>query len=90
MNILFTHPEHRRKGVARLIINWGLEHADNLGLESFIESTKEGKPCYETFGFTPIEVNELKVTKEHPGQEWKEAERQLTPFKWWSMLRPAK
>ena len=59
LNILFTHPSHRRKGVASLVMGLGLERADKLGLASYIEATDEGKPCYETFGFKVIDRNEL-------------------------------
>ena len=90
MNILFTHPEHRRRGVGSLIMNWGLERADKLGLESFIEATAAGKPCYERFGFEVIDTNQLHVEKKNPSKEWKEAESQLLPFTWWSMYKPAK
>ena len=73
-----------------MIMKWCLEHADRLGLESFIEATKEGKPCYERFGFKVIDTNEFHVQKENPDKGWKEAESSLIPFTWYSMLRSAK
>lgn len=90
MNILFTHPDYRRAGVGSLIINWGLEQADRLGLECFVEATKEGKPCYERFGFKVVEENVLRSEKEDPDEEWKTLEEKLLPFTWWSMRRDAK
>ena len=89
LNILFTHPEYRRKGVGSLVMRWGLDHADKLGSESFVEATVEGKPLYERFGFEVVDTNELHV-EEKPSQEWKELESTLIPFTWWSMHRPAK
>ena len=71
-------------------MRWGLEQADRLGLEAFVEATKEGKPCYEVFGFEVVEENEFKVEKENKDEEWKELEPCLRPFRWWSMYRPAK
>ena len=71
-------------------MNWGVAHADRLGLESFIEATPEGKPLYEAFGFKVLEVKELDVTKPDASEVWLEAERLVTPFKWWSMHRDAK
>ena len=87
---MFTHPEHRRKGVGSLVMDWGLERADRMGLECFIEATEEGKPCYERFGFEVLDRNELHVEKKEPGEGWREAEGQLLPFMWWSMYKPAK
>lgn len=90
MNILFTHPDHRRKGVGSLVMKWGLDHADRLGLEAFLEATKEGKPCYESVGFKVVEKHDLHVEKKNPSEEWKEVEQKLLPFTWWSMHKPAK
>jgi hypothetical protein len=44
-------------------MKWSLERADKLDLESYIEATREGKPCYEAFGFRVLETNELVVGK---------------------------
>lgn len=71
-------------------MNWGLEHADKLGLETYIEATKEGKPCYESFGFEVVDVNSFCPEIEHPSKEWKDLESKLLPFTWWSMTRQAK
>lgn len=90
LNILFTHPEYRRQGVATLILQWGLAHAEKLGLDAYVEATAEGKPSYERFGFRDIDVNELTVPNGDDSQEAKEVGKDLLPMKWWSMLRPAK
>ena len=89
LDLLFTHPDHRRKGIGSLIMQWGLDRADELGLESYIEATKEGKPCYEAFGFKAIDKNEFRA-RESTDRERKEVEKHLLPFEWWSMYKPAK
>ena len=80
-------------------MQWGLEHADRLGLESFIEATDLGKPVYEKFGFRVLERNELRAPErlmevgkkgEKEELKGKELERTMLPFEWWSMLRDAK
>ena len=35
-----------------MLIHWGIDKADVLGLEAFVESTDDGKPCYKENGFT--------------------------------------
>lgn len=87
LNILFTHPEYRGKGVASLVMKWGLEHADERGMESYIEATDLGKPVYEKFGFKVIDTRELRLGKEEV--EYQGVEEELLPFKWWSMYRGA-
>jgi hypothetical protein len=74
-----------------MVIRWGLKRADEMGLESYIEATPEGKQCYDTFGFTVLEINEWHPPeKENPSKERKELEAKLCPFTWWSMCKPAK
>ncbi|KAK4985885.1 hypothetical protein LTR50_005674 [Elasticomyces elasticus] len=90
LNILFTHPEYRRQGVGSLIMNWGLERADELGLDTFIEATKEGKPCYESFGFKVVDENSFRSKAGDQSGEWKEIESKLLPFTWWSMIKHGK
>lgn len=90
LNILFMHPNHRSKGVASLVMKWGLESADRLGLETFIDATNMGKPMYEKFGFSVVDNREFSVETKSTTREAKKAESELLPFTWWSMLRAAK
>ena len=36
--IAFVHPEHRRRGAAKLLVGWGCHEADLLGIEAFCRS----------------------------------------------------
>ncbi|KAF9874036.1 GNAT family [Colletotrichum karsti] len=94
LNILFTIPEYRRRGAASLVMDWGVERADRRGLDVYIEATEKGKPLYEKYGLETIEENHLDVDeKDLPSPEdpelRREVVRQLTPFRWWSMVRRA-
>lgn len=51
LNILCTHPKHHRRGAGAMLIKWGIEEADRLGLECYLEGSKEGRPLYERNGF---------------------------------------
>ena len=52
LDICFVHPEYRRRGVGRLLMAWGINKADEMGLESYIDATEAGMPLYETCGYT--------------------------------------
>ena len=61
-NILnvYTHPDYRRRGLARLLVeismNWCREH----GIRAIIlHASPEGRPLYEKLGFRP--TNEMRV-----------------------------
>lgn len=51
---LYTHPKHQRRGFAKLLLQWGINEADRLGLDAYLEATAEGTPVYEKQGFKEI------------------------------------
>jgi hypothetical protein len=55
LHILATHSRHLRRGVGALHLRWGLEHADKLGLPTYLESSPAGKPVYERKEFEVVE-----------------------------------
>ncbi|KAI4150567.1 MAG: hypothetical protein L6R39_002250 [Caloplaca ligustica] len=87
--MLFVHPEHRRRGAGRQLINWGVREADRLGLEAFIEATDDGKPAYEATGFTYMGTQYWESARRNPSEKWVELERYLqTPIHNYLMWRP--
>ncbi|KAI9149012.1 hypothetical protein HJFPF1_11056 [Paramyrothecium foliicola] len=89
LNILYTHPEHRRQGVADFIMEWGKQKADEMGVEMWLDATEYGVPVYKKHGFIVVGKNSLKPVKEDPGETWKKTEEQLQPMVFWPMWRPA-
>jgi GNAT superfamily N-acetyltransferase len=51
LNTLSTHPEHERRGAGSMLVEWGVEVADQLGLETYLNTSVRGRPLYERFGF---------------------------------------
>lgn len=49
-----THPDHRRRGVGRSMMKWGMDIADQLGLPIYLESTTGGVPLYQRLGFETL------------------------------------
>lgn len=51
MNV-YTPPEQRHRGVARRVITWLIERAQEKGVDRvLLEATPEARPLYEDFGF---------------------------------------
>ena len=48
-------PEHHGKGAAGKLIRWGLEQADERGLEAYLEASPLARPVYEHFGFKAVD-----------------------------------
>lgn len=51
LRTLATHPDHRGKGAAKLMLDWGLDKADGLGLVTYLDATRMARPIYEKRGF---------------------------------------
>ena len=89
MNIIFTHPDYRRKGAADLIMQWGTQKADEMGLEMWLDATVYGRPLYTKHGFVYINKNRLRPETDQPDEDWERIERELLPMTLWQMWRPS-
>ena len=67
---------------------WGLNKADEIGLESYIDATEAGIPLYETCGYVKASRVDFNASKEEPSPQWKELQAELLPFAFWPMWRP--
>lgn len=85
--VLFTHPDYRRKGVGQQLLNWGMEKADDLRLEIFLDSTSPGRPLYEANGFSYLQENHIRPRKDKPDRQWQEVEAKVGAITFWPMKR---
>ncbi|KKZ63272.1 hypothetical protein EMCG_00255 [[Emmonsia] crescens] len=51
LSAVAVHPAHQRRGVGRLLIQWGIDLADQLVLPIYTESSEVGFHLYEHMGF---------------------------------------
>lgn len=78
------HPDRRRRGAGNLLLNWGLQRADKLGLETCKESVPFAVPIYEKYGFSNVEGLNPDMTIPNPSAKWKEyAADDLCVFLMW-------
>ena len=47
-------PEHQRKGVGSLLLQWGCDMADNYARSSFVMASPAGVPLYSRFDFKAV------------------------------------
>ncbi|PGH19364.1 hypothetical protein AJ80_04004 [Polytolypa hystricis UAMH7299] len=52
--VLATHPDHRRRGIGKLLMEWGTDIAERLNLPVYLEATYSGLPLYEKLGFQTL------------------------------------
>jgi GNAT superfamily N-acetyltransferase len=66
-NILnvYTQPQHRRRGLARMLMQTALEWCRENGIRAVIlHASPEGRALYESLGFQP--TNEMRLTLTSP------------------------
>ena len=54
LHICFTSEHYRRRGAGGMMLQWGCDLADLLGLPGWIEASKDGNQLYKTFGFSEL------------------------------------
>ncbi len=70
LDMCYTHPRWQGKGAGKMLVKWGTEKADELGLKCFVEASYLGRPLYEKFGFVIGEHVLLDGAKVR--EEWRE------------------
>lgn len=89
LEVCFVTPKYRRQGVGRLLMDWGVQKADRLGMESYLDSTPMGVPLYEQYGYvSPGWVHVKAPENTNPSARWKVLEATLVPFEFLPMWRP--
>jgi len=84
LDLLFTHPDGQGKGAGKMMVNWGCERADELGVGAWVEASHQGAWLYERCGFKRVEEVVLEGGKER--EEW----REYGTASYWFMTRDAK
>ncbi|ATZ57210.1 hypothetical protein BCIN_14g03700 [Botrytis cinerea B05.10] len=88
LNIIYTHPEFRRQGVADMIMKWGIEKAKEMGVEIWLDATVYGVPLYKKHGFAVVNENNLVPEPiDEPDEEWTKIATSLGPMTMWQMVR---
>lgn len=83
LGMCFTDINYRRQGVAGMLMEWGINKADELGVECFLESTSIAVPLYQRFEYLIIDENEITAPIPNPSEEWKDLEKRYLPICSW-------
>ncbi|KAI1499268.1 acyl-CoA N-acyltransferase [Biscogniauxia marginata] len=51
LHALAVHPDHQRSGAGRVLVQQGIDIAEQFGLPIYTESSQPGMPLYESLGF---------------------------------------
>lgn len=61
--LLVTSSEHRCKGAGSLLLQWGIEKAEEMGLPCYLQASEEGRRLYEKYGFEAIDAKEFDLSE---------------------------
>lgn len=61
LDLLFTSPKHHRRGAGAMLLKWGVDRADELGIEAYLESSIEGRILYERYGYKVLKAVEFNM-----------------------------
>lgn len=70
-------------------MEWGTKKADELGLDTFVESTEIAVPLYKKYGFVKIDHLAVDASIPDPSEEWKGIVARNLPMEFEMMWRPA-
>ena len=69
LSLLATHPEHEGRGAGSMLIQWGLDKADEMRVRTYVDASVAGFPVYKKRGFEEeVGVLELNL-REYEGGE---------------------
>jgi GNAT superfamily N-acetyltransferase len=63
LDTLVTLQNHERRGAGSMLVRWGCEKADEVGVEAYLEASPMGAPMYARHGFHPAKEVELDLTQ---------------------------
>ena len=49
-----VHPDHQRRGIGKLLMDWGMDVAERMNVPVYLEATYEGAPLYKKCGFETL------------------------------------
>lgn len=81
-------PSYRRKGVGSLLMDIGVEQADAMGVECWMEASAMGKALYENHGFRSLFKIQFDMEKKDATDTWRRCMHELTPTPVFPMWRP--
>jgi GNAT superfamily N-acetyltransferase len=60
---LICHPDHHRRGAGRMLMQKGLDKADELGIPAYLEASPAGIHLYKKLGYLPLKEFMFEATK---------------------------
>lgn len=63
LNMLMTHPKHHRRGAGKMLVQQGVDFADEARLPCYLESSPAGHRLYLSMGFEDVETLDMDMSE---------------------------
>lgn len=90
LDMMFTRPNQRRKGYGSMLMKWGMDIANEMGVEVVVEATAQGLHLYKRFGLRTVEKLCIDTVVDNPSNLWKKMEKEvgIDDLMIWWMWKP--
>lgn len=88
LDMMFTHPSHRRKGHGSLLMKYGMDIAATMAVEVIVEASDQGIHLYKKFGLRTIEKIAIDTLVDGPSPLWKKMQSEFGDVLIWWMWKP--
>lgn len=70
LQLLGTETGYQRMGIGGMFVRWGVERADEEGLECYVDASEFGAPLYKRFGFGDARIIHVPKREEYGEYEY--------------------
>lgn len=57
-----TARQHRQRGAGSILVRWGIELSDKIGLPCYVQASEQGRRLYQHHGFEEIDTVEFNLS----------------------------
>ncbi|KAL2794805.1 acyl-CoA N-acyltransferase [Aspergillus keveii] len=75
-----VHPSHQRRGAGRLLVQWGMDLADQLRIPAYAEASKSGHALYKKMGWECLRHEKIEISNNNGDDSMKEIDIPLMVY----------
>lgn len=78
LNVLATHPDHGGRGCAGRLIKWGMQKAEEEGVECYVEAQDSSRPIFVKYGWEEVKALVVKEVRRGTVLTWSPKKKDIS------------